>query len=480
MFFLCIVPNAWGQRTLSLEDCRSLALQNNKLLLISRDNMEAASYEHKAAKTNYLPKVGLDASYLWNQKSTHLLTKETRNKLNNLGTSTAGNLAQSVTEIAQQFPELAPLLQSLGTPMTTALNSIGSEIEHAFKTSTYNIYAGALILTQPIYFGGRIKAYDNITGYTEQLLGAQHDQQTQDVIYSIDQTYWQVVSLAGKKRLAESYLKMLQKLDSDIQKMFAQGVSTKANTLTVRVKLNEADMTLTKVTDGLNLSKMLLCQTCGLPVNSEVKLADEERSEIPVEICLLKPDTLQAFNQRKDLQALFKATRIAEENVKLAKGSLLPTVSAFGGYSVTNPNVYNGFKNKFAGNISIGIALHVPIWRWGESQYHIRAAKAMARSQQHLYQDAKEKINLQVNQAKFKVDEAQKKFIMARKNKEKADENLHYADVGFKEGVIATADLLEAQTAWVQACSEILDASIDVKLTEIYLNKSLGNVLSNH
>ena len=65
---------------------------------------------------------------------------------------------------------------------------------------------------------------------------------------------------------------------------------------------------------------------------------------------------------------------------------------------------------------------------------------------------------------------------MATKNMEKADENLRYATLGFKEGVIATSNVLEAQTAWLSAQSEKIDAQIDVKLTEIYLKKSLGRL----
>ena len=61
-------------------------------------------------------------------------------------------------------------------------------------------------------------------------------------------------------------------------------------------------------------------------------------------------------------------------------------------------------------------------------------------------------------------------------NQEKADENLRYARLGFQEGVIATSNVLEAQTAWLSAQSEKIDAQIDVKLTEIYLQKSLGTL----
>jgi outer membrane protein TolC len=36
--------------------------------------------------------------------------------------------------------------------------------------------------------------------------------------------------------------------------------------------------------------------------------------------------------------------------------------------------------------------------------------------------------------------------------------------------------VLEAQTAWLAAQSDKIDAQIDVKLTEIYLRKSLGTL----
>ena len=74
----------------------------------------------------------------------------------------------------------------------------------------------------------------------------------------------------------------------------------------------------------------------------------------------------------------------------------------------------------------------------------------------------------------YKVNEAAKRLSMAEKNLEKADENLRYAKLGFMEGVIPTSNVLEAQTAWLSAQSDKIDAQIDVKLTEVYLRKSMG------
>ena len=190
----------------------------------------------------------------------------------------------------------------------------------------------------------------------------------------------------------------------------------------------------------------------------------------------LSTDTLTAFSQRSDLKVLSQGILIADEGVKIARASQLPSLSAFAGYSLTNPNVYNGFKNDWAGNMSVGLALHLPIDLWGASRNRIKTARLQAENQRYLYEDAKEKINLQINQAKYKVEEANKKLVMTERNLEKANENLHYADVGFHEGVIATADLLEAQTAWLQARSERLDAEIDVRMAQLYLQKSMGNL----
>ena len=120
--------------------------------------------------------------------------------------------------------------------------------------------------------------------------------------------------------------------------------------------------------------------------------------------------------------------------------------------------------------------LQVPIWNWREGHYKLQAAKSEARIAQYKLEEAREKIELQVNQASFKVNEAAKKLAMANKNQETAAENLRYATLGFQEGVIPTSNVLEAQTAWLSAQSDKIDAQIDVKLTEVYLQRSMGTL----
>ena len=465
-----------AQSFLSLDSCRALALANNKDLLISNEKINAAHYQHKAAFTNYLPSFSATGTYMRNQKEFSLLNNDQKAALSGVGTNLAGPLQQAAGIIAQLHPEIASQIPALGASLTSAFNEAGSSLVDALRTDTRNVYAGAITLTQPLYMGGKIRAYNKITKYAEELAQQQHQGGMQEVIMSTDQAYWQVISLVNKKKLAEGYLKLLQQLDSDVEKMIAEGVATKADGLSVRVKVNEAEMTLTKVEDGLSLARMLLCQLCGIDLSSPITLADENMEDIP----LLTPEThfdmSTAYANRPEIRSLELATQIYKQKINVTRAEHLPSIALMGNYMVTNPSVFNSFENKFKGMWNVGVMVQIPIWHWGEGIYKTKAAKAEARIAQYQLQDAREKIELQVNQSAFKVKEASKKLVMATKNMEKADENLRYATLGFKEGVIATSNVLEAQTAWLSAQSEKIDAQIDVKLTEIYLKKSLGTL----
>jgi outer membrane protein TolC len=465
-----------AQTSLSLDSCRALALTNNKDLLISHEKINAAHYQRKAAFTNYLPNLSATGAYMRNQKEFSLLNNDQKAALSGLGSNLAGPIGQAAAGIIATYPELAPLISSLSGSLPAALDQAGNSLVDALRTDTRNVYAGAITLTQPLYMGGKIRAYNKITKYAEELARQQHNGGMQEVIMSTDQAYWQVISLVNKKKLAEGYLKLLQQLDSDVEKMIAEGVATKADGLSVRVKVNEAEMTLTKVEDGLSLARMLLCQLCGLDLSSPITLADENMENIPLIPTDTHFDLSTAYENRPEIRSLELATQIYKQKVNVTRAEHLPSIALMGNYMVTNPSVFNSFENKFKGMWNVGVMVQLPIWHWGEGIYKTKAAKAEARIAQYQLQDAREKIELQVNQAAFKVNEAGKKLVMASKNMEKAEENLRYATLGFREGVIATSNVLEAQTAWLSAQSEKIDAQIDVKLTEIYLKKSLGTL----
>ena len=333
------------------------------------------------------------------------------------------------------------------------------------------------MVTQPVFMGGAIIAMNKMADLGEELACNSAEQTRQQTLYSIDQTYWQVVSLRHKQKLAEGYLDLVKKLDDDVQKMIQEGVATRSEGLSVSVKVNEAEMMLTKVNDGLVLSKMLLCQLCGMPVSEQIVLADEEKETLEAVVeAAPRMEVDQALENRPELRQLQNMVDMSKQLTNILKAGNLPQVMLTGGYLVSNPNLYNGFQRKFGGVWNVGVMVRVPIWNWGDVAYKVRASKGATTIARLKMDDAREKITLQVNQSNFQVQEANKKLEMAKVNIQKADENLRTANLGFREGVISSTTVMEAQTAWLQAQSQRIDAEIDVKLSQVNLQKALGTL----
>ena len=478
LLFFGLSSGIQAQRTLNLDSCRTLALSNNKELRMSKEKVNAAHYQQKAAFTNFLPKIDMMGTYMRTEKEISLLSDDQKSAISNIGTAVAP-MGQKLQQILSSDPSLAPLLTPLQSVMGTlpgALNQVGQGMVDALRTDTRNMFGGMVTLTQPIFMGGKIIAYNKITKFAEQLAESQHATELQDVILNTDQAYWQVISLVNKKKLAESFLELVTKLDSDVSKMVAEGVATKADELSVKVKVNEAEMTLTKVENGLSLSKMVLCQLCGIPLDTPITLADESMENITLPDTYIEGNVNTALSNREELKSLELASKIYRQKVNVTRSEFLPSVGLTATYLVTNPSLVNGFERKMRGMWGVGMMVKIPVFHWGEGIYKVKAAKAEANIAQYKLDDVKEKVELQVTQASYKVNEATKKLAMAEKNMAKADENLRYANLGFQEGVIPTSNVLEAQTAWLSAQSGKIDAQIDVKMSEIYLNKSMGTL----
>ena len=486
-----------AQRLLTLDSCRAMALRNNKQMRISQVKQDVVANARKAARTKYLPHVSAIGTYEHTSREISLLSDAYKTALPNMGTTVVTGMQPQLQGLAQTFTQLGGAFVQMGLPaaqvqqtmgglqtqmqegitnLAGQLNAIGADIVEAFHTDTRNVWAGSILLTQPVFMGGAIVAMNKMADITEDLMTNSAEAKRQATLYKIDQAYWQVVSLTHKKKLADGYLDLVKKLDSDVSKMIEEGVATRSEGLSVSVKVNEAEMAVTKVNDGLVLSKMLLCELCGLPVNEDITLADENVEEIAVVTLTPQLEVEKAVAFRPELKMLQNTIDLSKQATNVLKAGNLPQVMLTGGYLISNPSLYNGFEKKFRGLWNVGVMVRVPIWNWGDVAYKVRAAKGATSIANLELEEAREMIELQVNQNTFRVDEANRKLTMANANIARADENLRTATLGFKEGVITPTTVMEAQTAWLQAQSQKIDAEIDVKLSQVDLQKSLGTL----
>ena len=190
-----------AQRLLTLDSCRVMALRNNKQLGVSMLKQEMAANVRKSARTKYLPHFSAIGTYQFTSEPISLLSNDQKTALNNLGTVAAGNLQQGFTTTMSQLPP--QFLQSLGamglspegiqqlagqgfTDLGKTLNAIGQEIVEAFDTDTRNMFAGSVMLSQPIFMGGSIIAMNKMADLGEEMASNTTEVRRQSTLYNID------------------------------------------------------------------------------------------------------------------------------------------------------------------------------------------------------------------------------------------------------------------------------------------------------
>jgi len=477
---------AHAAQPLSLEECRQMAVMNNKDLKIAEQKVQIAGYDRKIALANYFPDISATAGYMYNSHNLSLLSEENSKALSQAGTSLQGALQDklmsilsdpSVGLIVAGSPELQLLIKQFqGIDIATPINNIGYEIGQSFAIDIEHIFAGAVSLKQPVFTGGKIVAANRIAKLAEELAKEQYDMAYQDVIVNVDQAYWQIVSVAGKVRLAEAYADLLHQMEHDVDIMIAEGVATESDALAIKVKANEADMLLTKARNGMVLSKMLLCKLCGMDLGTEVVLADENLEKIPMPQVAPYGNLEDVFSLRPEIRSLETAGEIYKKKVALVRADMMPHIALTGNYLITNPNMRHGWNTGWDGIFNAGVMVQIPIIHGCETMNKVRKAKAEAALTQFKIEDAKEKVTLQVTQCREQESEAIEKLLMAESNLASAEDNLRTATIGFTEGVVTTNTVLQAQTAWLKANSEYIEAGVELQMCDVSRRKAEGRL----
>lgn len=505
-----------AQTVLTLEECRDRAVRSSQALDQARIAVEMADYDKKIALANYFPNISATGTYMYNSRNLSLISDSRSEALQTIGDRTQAILDQAYADATAQIGQSAQAMRSqleetikndpllmleyalspmwktvfgmldeadlsqLKAPQIAGpVNAIGKEIDDALHLDNHNLYAAAVTLQQPVFVGGKIVYSNQMAQLARELESARYDQAYADVIVDVDEAYWQIVSIAAKKKLADAYADLLHTLEADVQKSVTAGVMTESDALQIRVKVNEAEMLRTKADNGLTLSKMLLCKRIGLPLDSPVTLADEQIDLIPQPVTGGTKSLDRVFEDRPETRSLELASRIYDRKAKIARSDMMPKVVLTAGYLISNPNLYNGFSNSWnGGSFSAGVLVSVPIFHGMESANKYRKARAEVSLYESKLQDARELITLQVSQQRKLLGESRAQLETASSHLAAAEENLRAATVGFEAGVITMDTALAAQTAWLQAHSECIDAGTQLQLAATRLQRAEGNYLS--
>ncbi len=475
------VGTASGQETLTLERCHALAVGANHDLRMAEERLAAAEALRKMAVSEFFPKLSANGTAAWNEKSLQLLSDAQQAELGSMGSiaelGLKANMNSTLAQLAQTDPALAQstsqVLQAMMSQSNLAgtLNGVGQSVADALNFDLRNVYAGSVTLSQPVYLGGKLRALYQAARCTSEAAEIACEGKREELLIAVDEAYWRIVSLKHKVELAQQYSDLLQKMCADVEAMVDAEVATESDASKVRVRLNEAQMSLTKATCGLALSKMALYELCGLDLNADYELEEEP---FPAGAAALgQVDMHEVWTHRRELKLLSLNEGIAKSGERLALSGLLPNVALTGSYLVTNPNLFNGFQKSWGGMFNVGVAVNIPLCHASDI-YALKAARHK-RAEAHLkVEQARNKIQIQVNKLNYELDVANEKLVRAKSALGNAEENLRLAQESFGEGVVSSNDLLAAQTAWLSAKGEVIDAEIEIRMDYLYLQQALG------
>jgi len=467
----------------TLQECHTMALTNSATARMQEETQSAAKYNRQAALAAMFPRVSANGGYMWNSRNAHLLANQTAFPF---GTATVTSNGQASFEWSGDSPfgKLATASEGLliHEPILELENETGQKIadayQHVYDALTVDlthVMVAQVGVTQPIYTGGRLTQLYKIAKATEQIANIEADAKHDDMIFSVDEAYWRMVSVAHKKDLAEQYYQLLCKLESDVTEAVSEGVATQADLMKVTTKRGEAEVKRLQASNGLVLSRMAVAQLCGLPLDAVFALDDSGLDETT--LAADSVDISASAAARSEIQLLEEAEKIAKSNAKLAAAGLQPNIVANAGYIYTNPNAENGVRSDWKGQgfFSAGVVVNVPIVH-ADDILRYKAAKHAAKAVSLETEETRELLTLQTTQAAQKLTEAQQKIVLARLTQKNATEVLRMAEESFAAGMVTASELMQAQTAWLSAATDVVDAEVEAKTMETKLKKYTGRL----
>ena len=439
--FCALTTNA--QETLTLGQCRQLALDNNKRMAAANKQTQAASYLQKSYKGNFFPNFMASGTGLYSSA-------------NGTFGIPGGNLPTFV-------------LDATGQPTPNGGFAYFPGIDLNYKIRT--VWMGGIQVEQPIFMGGKILAAYRMATLGKQMALLNETLTASEVILETDQAYALMVKAQEMNKVAKSYNSVLEELMKNVQSAYKHGLKSKNDVLKVQVKLNESELAIRKAENALRLANMNLCHLIGKPLTETLQVSDD----FPTIEQHLETQ-IHDITARPEYGLLNKQVDMAKQKVKLSKSELLPQIGIRGSYDYIHGLKINEQTLFDKGSYSVMLNVTVPVFHFGERINKVRAAKAQLEQTRIEQADLNEKMFLELTLAANNLDEAKLEAALADRSLEQADENRRISRGEYDAGLEPLSDHLEAQALWQQAYETKVDAHFQLYLNYIKYLKAAGHL----
>lgn len=343
-------------------------------------------------------------------------------------------------------------------------------------------YMAGINLTQPIYTGGKITTGHRLARIGEEAAAERLRMTRMDVLVEADNAYWTYIAVGRKVRMLESYHAQMDTLYFQTTAALAAGMATENDLLRIEAKRSDIRYQLQKVQNGADLCRMSLCRIVGVDFDTRIEATDTALVVSP-------SDRLSAETAaRPELHLLEKQVAAEKEQIRMARADMLPTVGLSVGYSYYGNLKLNGmadagggmmapYSQKFQDGMGLAmLSVKIPIFHWGKNRKKVRKAQYGLRNAELDLQKNSRLLDIEVQQAIRNVQDGYLLILTAEKGLQQAEENLRVTHNRYAASMAPLTDLLDAQSQWQQAQSNLIEAQAQYKIYETEYLRTRGEL----
>lgn len=322
-----------------------------------------------------------------------------------------------------------------------------------------NTYQGMVVIAQPLYTGGALKAQNNIAKANEKLDQLSEKLTLDQIHYQSDAVYWNASAARAGLNAAATYQEIVQQQYKIIQDRFQDGMISRTDLLMISTRQKEAELQYIKARQNSTLALQKLNILMGKNPNAQVD-----------SLCLIgvvcEPVTAMTLTEVLQRRADYASTRVniekSEAQRKAAMSQYNPQLNMYvsSGWATGVPNM--GYDLQFSP--ILGMNVSIPLVRWGARFKTNRQQKAYVGIQKLQQSYVTDYINEELSAALTKLTETGFQVKTAEENLTLAEENLNLASFSYNEGKASMVDVLSAQLSWTQAQSNLINAHLAAKM----------------
>ncbi|MFN2364798.1 MAG: TolC family protein [Halarsenatibacteraceae bacterium] len=435
---------AASYQNLTLEESLEIALENNRGLLASAEELKGVETSIEMAEAGRLPNISLSSSYMRLGGDMEQFEFELE------GSDVQDLFADLELEIpgTDETIDLTPDDESAGE-LAGSINEAFAGIGEGFEQPD-TAFQTELSLQQPLYTFGRITAGIEQAKAGYRAAEAGFEGSRQELIHEVITTYNNVL-LAEKmfelqndlKEQAEGHLEVVESnLDA--------GMVTELDRHEARVALSEVEQEIVEAESNLALAKEGFRSLLGLERGTEISLTDSDEGAFArlEEEVLAEADRNELIDLENNprLEVLAYQQAASETSLEMVEAERFPNIVMVGSYTWEDEEF--GFEDS---SWSLGVNLSFDIFDGGQRKAEIKKAEAELKQLEYEREEAEDGLYIEAKRALNAFDDAISQQELTAEMIEQAEDQLELAELRYSEGVGTSTDVLDARAGYSQA-----------------------------